>query len=180
MLNIFPRSTCNQAFVWLMAVWAQYFSIVFKTPSLAKSAFREPYVELWVSLVVGLLLRFSEINNDRWWKKGTPSYRLSARSSICIPRWMSWFTYTFFHTHTHTSPYKKVLSAEAAILTYLVALSTIFLSCFFLQTTYLERHFANFRSPFGWQIFRRRPPLFLPISLHVTSIINFVNVMDTT
>lgn len=99
MLNIFPRSTCNQAFVWLMAVWAQYFSIVFKTPSLAKSAFREPYVELWVSLVVGLLLRFSEINNDRWWKKGTPSYRLSARSSICIPRWMPWFTYTFFHTH---------------------------------------------------------------------------------
>lgn len=32
----------------------------------------------------------------------------------------------FTHTHTHTSPYKKVLSAEAAILTYLVALSTIY------------------------------------------------------
>lgn len=31
-----------------------------------------------------------------------------------------------FFTHTHTSTYKKVLSAEAAILTYLVALSTIF------------------------------------------------------
>lgn len=34
--------------------------------------------------------------------------------------------YLYLFSHTHTSTYKKVLSAEAAILTYLVALSTIF------------------------------------------------------
>lgn len=42
----------------------------------------------------------------------------------CLDLLIPFFTHTY--THTHTSPYKKVLSAEAAILTYLVALSTIF------------------------------------------------------
>ena len=59
MLYGLPKSTWNHALSYPGAVWAQYISVVRKTPSLAKVATFLRYVELWVSTVKFFRARFS-------------------------------------------------------------------------------------------------------------------------